>query len=108
MRAITREAIAAFMNAEEFKKSNTEVEVLPNVTVLKLFGNEIAYRYNDPERTLSVTNAGWESNTTKERLNGIPGVSVNQSNHQWYLNGKPWDGELVDVAEWDAAEVAAS
>ena len=97
MRKITTESVNAFMNATPFKKQNMEVEVLPNVTILKLHGNSIAYRYNDPERTLSITNCGWESNTTKERLNGISGVSINQSNYIWYLNGQEWDGKLIDI-----------
>ena len=97
MKKITLDAVRAFMNAEKFKRDNTEVEVLPNVTVLRLFGNEIAYRYNDPERTLSITNAGWDTKTTKERLNAIPGVHITQKNWQWYLNGERWDGKLVDV-----------
>lgn len=97
MKKITRESVDAFMNARPFRKDNTEVTVLDNVTILKLFGNEIAYRYNDPERTLSITNAGWLSNTTKERLNGIPNVRINQKNFKWYLNDKEWDGKLIDV-----------
>lgn len=97
MRKITKEAINAFMKAEEFNSSNTKVEVLPNVTILKLFGNAIAYRYNDPERTLSITNCGWRSNTTKERLNAIDGVHIVQKKGVWYLNGKEWNGELTDI-----------
>ena len=97
MRQITKQAIEAFMDARPFKKSNTEVEVLPNVTILKLFGNRIAFRYNDPDNTLSVTNCGWFSNTTKERLNAIPGVSIQKKNFEWYLNGEKWNGTLIDV-----------
>ena len=97
MRMITQQAVAAFNNAESFKSGNTKAIVKPNVTVLLLFNNEIAYRYNDPERTLSITNAGWESNTTKERLNGLDGVSIQQKAGIWYLNGKEWEGELIDV-----------
>ena len=97
MRAITKQSIKAFMNAEPFKKSNMEVEVLPNVTVLKLFGNRIAYRYNDPERTLSITNCGWNTATTKERLNALPDVSIQQVRGEWFLNGMEWDGKLIDV-----------
>ena len=41
---------------------------------------------------LSISNAGWESNTTKERLNGLPGVSIRQKNWSWFLNGEEWDG----------------
>ncbi len=97
MRKITQESVDAFMNAREFKKANMEVEVLPNVTILRLHGNAIAYRYNDPERTLSITNAGWQSNTTKERLNAIPDVSIQQQDWVWYLNGEEWDGRLIDI-----------
>lgn len=97
MRKITEESVDAFMNARKFKKANMEVEVLPNVTILKLHENKIAYRYNNPERTLSITNCGWFTNTTKERLNALEGVSIYQKNWEWYLNDKQWDGELIDI-----------
>ena len=97
MRKITNDSINAFMNAKKFNRQNMSVEVLPNVTILKLHGNIIAYRYNDPERTLSITNAGWFSNTTKERLNALPNVRITQKNWVWYLNGKEWNGELIDI-----------
>lgn len=98
MKQITEKSIDAFLNAKPFKRDNTEVVVLPNVTILKLFDNEIAYLYNDPERTLSITNCGWFTPTTKERLNGIPMVSISQKKGEWYLNGTLWDGKLIDVA----------
>ena len=72
--------------------------MFPSHDPVKLHGNKIAYRYNDPERTLSITNAGWQSVTTKERLNGIPDVSIHQMNFVWYLNGEEWDGSLIDVS----------
>jgi len=97
MRQITKESISAFMNAERFKKANMEVEVLPNVTILYLHNNAIAYRYNDPQRTLSISNCGWFSNTTKERLNALEGVSIYQKNYVWFLNGKEWDGNKIDI-----------
>ncbi len=97
MKKITREAVNAFNNSVKFKKRNMEVEVLPNVTIMKLHGNSIAYRYNDAERTLSITNCGWQSNTTKERLNAIEGVHIYQKNYVWYLNGNEWDGKLIDI-----------
>ncbi len=97
MRNITEESIEAFMNAVPFNKSNTKVEVLPNVTILRLFGHAIAYRYNDPERTLTITNCGYSTNTTKERLNGIPRVNIQQKKGVWYLNGKEWNGEKIDI-----------
>ena len=97
MRAITKQSIDAFLNAKKFSKQNMLVEVLSNVTILKLHGNAIAYLYNDPQKTLSITNAGWQSNTTKERLNALPNVSIQQKNYVWYLNGKEWNGNLIDI-----------
>lgn len=101
MRKITKLAIDAFMNAEKFNKDNTVVRVEENVTVLELFGNPIAYRYNDPEKTLTITTAGWDTVTTRERLNGIPGVSVYKKGGVLHLNGKVWNGDFADVlGDW--------
>lgn len=97
MKKITRESMNAFMEARSFKKGNMTIEVLPNVTIMLLHGNAIAYRFNDPERTLSITNRGWFTNTTKERLNALPNVRIHQKNWQWYLNGVQWDGQLIDI-----------
>jgi hypothetical protein len=97
MKQITKKAVEKFMNAQPFKQDNTQVKVLPNVTILSLFGNDIAYLYNDPQRTLCITNCGWFSKTTKERLNGIPNVSISQKKGEWYLNGVVWNGKPIDV-----------
>tara|TARA_S200002703_G_scaffold26985_1_gene23139 strand:+ start:1186 stop:1482 length:297 start_codon:yes stop_codon:yes gene_type:complete len=97
MRQITKESINAFLNAKKFTKQNMCVEVLPNVTILKLHQNPIAYLYNDPNKTLSISNCGWFSNTTKERLNALPNVDIRQKNFKWFLNGKEWNGNLIDI-----------
>ena len=90
MRKITKEAVSKFLSKETFRKSNMSVEESYGVYKLKLHGNTIATI--DVLGVLSVSNAGWASNTTKERLNGIPGVRVHQKNWNWYLNGQEWDG----------------
>jgi hypothetical protein len=97
MRKVTEETVNAFYNSLPFKKANMEIEVLPNVTIMKLHSNAIVFKYNDPERTLSITNCGWKTKTIKERLNAIDGVNIYQKKGQWFLNGKEWDGELIDV-----------
>ena len=89
-RKITQEAVSAFLAGRKFSKSNMSVEVDSRFTKLKLHGNTIATI--DSFGVLSVSNAGWSSNTTKERLNGLPGVHVQQKNWTWYLNGQEWDG----------------
>ncbi|MEA3295797.1 MAG: hypothetical protein U9Q27_01475 [Patescibacteria group bacterium] len=97
MRLITEKAVEHFLNAKSFNQSNTQIKVLPNVTIMLLFGNKIAYKYNDPEQTMSITNAGYKTNVTKERLNGLSNVHIVQKNGTWFLNGQEWDGNLIDV-----------
>jgi hypothetical protein len=97
MRTITQKAVNAFLNAQKFKLSNTEVKILENVSILLYQDKPIAYLYNDPKRTLSIQNCGWFSNTTKERLNGLPNVKISQKKSVWYLNGKEWNGNLIDI-----------
>ena len=97
MRQITKDSISAFMSAKKFNRQNMQVEVLPNVTLLKLHNNIIGYRYNDPKRTLSIDSCGWFTPTTKERLNALEGVSIQQKAFKWYLNGVEWDGQLTDI-----------
>lgn len=94
-RIITTQAINAFMSGKPFNKDNTSVEIRPfkdesfNSAILKLHGNVIARRCGE---LLEVCDGGWQTNTTKERLNGIPGVSVCQKKGEWFLNGNKWDG----------------
>lgn len=106
MRQITTDSINAFMAGQPFKKANMEVKVVatekgvPCLLHLKLHGNTIAIR-NTNQRTekLQITNCGWESTTTKERLNALPNVSIQQKNFIWYLNGKQWDGSLTTIKQ---------
>jgi hypothetical protein len=96
MRKITSEAVSAFLERKPFKKGNMRVEAYGNEFRLKLHGNTIASI--DELGVLSVSNAGWSSNTTKERLNGLPGVSIYQKNWTWYLNGQEWDGSWKRIS----------
>ena len=98
MRKITQQAINAFMNDFTFNNSNTQVTIGTNKegkhTILYLFGNEIVHKINGQ---ISISNCGYFTNTTKERLNGIPGVRINQSKGKWFLNGKEWDGKPTKI-----------
>lgn len=95
MRKITKESVEAFLNRQNFSKANMKVRNLDGKTYLKLHNNIIAILHSD--NTLMITDAGWSSNTTKERLNGLPNVSIYQKNWQWYLNGQKWDGKMTEI-----------
>lgn len=92
---ITLDAANAFMQREPFKQANTEVAVHPSNTRMYLHGHLIAMI--DLMGNIKVTNAGYFTNVTKERLNGIPTVAISQKNSEWYLNGEKWDGEWTTV-----------
>ena len=96
MRSITSKAIAAFNANHPFKSANTSVRHFEydDITIMYLHGNEIARKKGNE---VQVSNAGWQSNTTKERLNGITGVSIYQKKGVWYLNGEIWNGNWKTI-----------
>ena len=98
MRKVTRDIVNAFYKGETKKFSNTTTDGQS----IWLFGNMIAKKY---QGGLWITNAGWQSNTTKERLNGFEGVSIQVIKGVWFLNGKPWNGGWVEVLKLEPLEV---
>lgn len=91
MKVITRKTTNAFLEMREIKISNTEVKNKG----LYLFGNLIARHTEDGK--IKISNCGWFTNTTKERLNALPNVSIVQRNKIWYLNGEKWDGQPITI-----------
>jgi hypothetical protein len=90
MRKITRDIVNAFQNSRSLTIGNSRT----NGESLWLFGNKIAEIRRDG---LWITNAGWDSSTTKERLNGLSSVHIIQRRGKWYLNEVEWDGSWVHV-----------
>lgn len=85
MRQITKQAVNAFYNWENFSLSNTFVDTHNGENRMFLHGNLIAKCNN---WVLEISSAGWETTTTKERLNGILGAmwySVKQKKYTWYI-----------------------
>ena len=101
MRKITEQAVEAFEAQRSFKSGNTQVRIIPqnggdgSLILLELHGNTIA-RHESWNGQTFITSAGWFTVTTKERLNGLRDVSIRQSNWDWYLNGKAWNGEWIN------------
>lgn len=95
MRQVTKDVVDAFMARVASSKGNSHTDG----TTLFLHGNAIA---RHTPQGIEITMAGWETVTTRERLNGIPGVSVNQSKGEQYLNGKKWENcnEWTNVREY--------
>ena len=102
MRQITKQAVNKFNNNENFTKDNTRIEYqtlfsVPS-TIMYLHGNVIAQRQDNE---LRITNSGWFSNTTKERLNGLLDSigfdKIYQKNFEWFLADKKWNGNPIKI-----------
>jgi hypothetical protein len=94
MRNVTQKIKAAFDAGNSLKVGNTHTDG----TAVYLHGNKIIERRAGE---VWITNAGWSTNTTKERLNGITPARIYQKAGQWYLNGVEWDGGWVRITGGD-------
>ena len=91
MRKIEQQMNEAILNRKDFFKGNTSVENYITETgareaIVKLHGNHIA-TVGD---TLQICDAGWQTVTTKSRLNALcnefaEGCYVFQRNFDWFL-----------------------
>lgn len=94
MRQITRQIVDAFQSSRSLTIGNSRT----NGESLWLFDNKIADVRRDG---LWISNGGWDSKTTKERLNGLMGVNIVQRRGVWLLNERVWDGRWVNVDLWN-------
>ena len=102
MRQITRKIVEKFNKNENFKLNNTRIEhqtiFTKPTTIMYLHNNLIAQRQNNE---LRITNSGWFSNTTKERLNGLLDSigfdKIYQKNFEWFLADKKWNGKPIKL-----------
>lgn len=88
MRKIESQMNAAISESKDWKNANTEVTNIDGVSYVYLHGNLIAEVDNDG---IKLYDGGWQSNTTKSRLNailsehGISGEGVFQKNFEWFI-----------------------
>ena len=80
--------VAISNNHEYWSKANTSVETIDGVSYVRLHGNLIA---EVDDNGIKLYDGGWQSNTTKSRLNailqehGIAGEGVFQKDFQWFI-----------------------
>ena len=80
--------VAISNNHEYWSKANTSVETIDGVSYVRLHGNLIA---EVDDNGIKLYDGGWQSNTTKSRLNailsehGIAGEGVFQKDYQWFI-----------------------
>ena len=79
----------AIQSNKNWKSGNTEVVTNDTTSNVYLHGNLIA---TVTDTDMTIFDGGWQSNTTKSRLNAlcdefcISGERVFQKNFQWYVN----------------------
>jgi len=90
MRKIETEMVNAVKAGRDWHCANTSVDVTDHGIVVRLHGNKIA-RLDTEAHVLWVTDAGWQTSTTKSRLNallqGVTGgrASIYQKAYVWHL-----------------------
>ena len=80
----------AIKSQKNWSSGNTQVITDNGFSRVFLHGNHIA-TYNYDLKELSLYDGGWQSNTTKSRLNALlfefaTGFSVFQKNWDWYIS----------------------
>ena len=80
----------AIRTRQDWSKDNTRVEITEDSrAIVYLHGNKIAEIDNNG---VQIFDGGWQSNTTKSRLNAIieefimPAAGVFQKNWEWFVN----------------------
>lgn len=105
MRKIESSLINALRLGREFKSSNTTIDNTDHGQVVRLHGNKIAQLDGT---TLYLTSAGWETTTTKSRLNAIlsaliPGARIFAKDYTWFLT---YNNKTVEFADVEGKAIA--
>ena len=93
MRKIERLMNAAITAGKDFKMKNTEVISCSHVSDVYLHGNLIA---RIGETWIELFDGGWQTVTTKSRLNailsehGIPGEGIFQKKGEWFFKSNDY------------------
>ena len=93
MRKVTEKMCEAFYNGRKSKITNTYCDG----NAIYLHGYMIIERREDG---VYITNAGWNTRTTNDRLNGlcrVYNVNVYHKNGQLMLNDNEWDGKWIKI-----------
>ena len=89
MRKIESQMVQAVLGSRDWRSGNTSVDVTDHGVVVRLHGHVIA-QMDWENHTLYITDAGWQTTTTKSRLNALlrnvtKRGHVYQSDFIWYL-----------------------
>ena len=102
MRKIEQQMNRAIANRTDWSSSNTRVEFndSTNCSSVFLHGHRIATVCHET-KAIKVDSCGWQTNTTKSRLNAILsevkfGCSVFQKNFNWFVSFRGQTQDFID------------
>jgi hypothetical protein len=101
MRKIETQMNNAISEGTDWRTANTRVETVEGVSSVYLHNNLIAEITDD---SIKLYDGGWQSNTTKSRLNailsehGVTGEGVFQKNFEWFI--RLWNGTEFFTTEF--------
>jgi len=98
MRKVEIQMNHAIRYRKNWAGSNTMVKVYKEVVEVFLHGNHIA-SLDTATHKLTIKDGGWQSNTTKSRLNAlleefVPSMGIFQKNWTWFLSDR-LDGSII-------------
>jgi hypothetical protein len=100
MREIEKAMCKAFKAGKDWRGKNTAVLVGDDTVGVSLHGNLIAYVKRDDPRILNVSLAGWNTPTTRSRLNALLGSFESKSRFRQKDFGAYLEGEAVGPDDW--------
>tara|TARA_B100001094_G_scaffold39008_1_gene33441 strand:- start:475 stop:801 length:327 start_codon:yes stop_codon:yes gene_type:complete len=101
MRKIETQMNNAISEGTDWRTANTRVETVEGVSSVYLHNNLIAEITDD---SIKLYDGGWQSVTTKSRLNailsehGVTGEGVFQKNFEWFI--RLWNGTEFFTTEF--------
>ena len=101
MRKIETQMNNAISEGTDWRTANTRVETVEGVSFVYLHNNLIAEVDDD---SMKLYDGGYQSNTTKSRLNailsehGVTGEGVFQKNFEWFI--RLWNGTEFFTTEF--------
>ena len=114
MRKIEQQMNAAIKADKNWSSGNTQVVTNMGVSTVYLHGNKIAMV---DDTSLTIFDGGWQSNTTKSRLNAlcdefcIAGEGVFQKDFKWFVRKliaqSPITGKVFNVDDFSNGYVFA-
>jgi len=98
MRKIEEQMNHAIRHRKNWAGSNTTVRSFRESVDVYLHGNHIA-SLDTATHALTLKDGGWQSNTTKSRLNAlldefVPSMGIFQKNWTWFLSDR-LDGSVI-------------